>query len=156
MTRELLLATAVLLAAAGCASADHPAPPTSTTTTTGSAVAGTPPAPGAPSPTSPTGITSQDAARVAPLAPAQLTATPDHGGVRLAWSATGEDVAYYQCLRRAGATGTWEPIGRTATPGEVTYLDRNPGSGTHIYGIQAVNTYGTASPITESQPVVVG
>jgi hypothetical protein len=155
MTRELLLATAVLLAAAGCTPADSPTPPMPAVATTMPSTAGTPPTRGTPSTTSPTGITSQDAALLAPLATAQLTATADHGTVRLTWSPTGEDIAFYQCLRHSGTTGAWEPIGRT-TPGEVTYLDRNPGSGTRVYGIQAVNTYGIASPITDSQPVLVG
>jgi hypothetical protein len=155
MTRELLLATAVLLAVAGCAPAENPTPRIPAVPTTTPSTTARTPTQGTLSPTTPTGITSQGAARVAPLAPAQLTATADHGTVRLTWSPTGEDIAFYQCLRRSGTTGAWEPIGRT-TPGEVTYLDRNPGSGTRVYGIQAVNTYGTTSPITDSQPVLVG
>jgi hypothetical protein len=152
MTRQLFLAAAVLVVAAGCASSNTPPSPADTTRST---VVVRPTTPAVPSPATPTGITSQDAARVAPLAPARLTAVADTGSVRLAWPDTGEDVAAYQCLRRTAATSQWQPIGRTA-PGETIYLDRVPGDGTYTYGVQAVSAYGTVSAITESPLVTVG
>lgn len=148
MTRTPLLAAAVLLAAAGCASAGTPSPPPNTATATGPE---SPTAP--PPPSSPTGITSREAARIAPLAPARLMAVTETGTIRLTWPATGEDLAYYQCLRR-DASGHWLPIGQ-APPTRQTYVDRNPGTGTRIYGVRAVNTSGLASPITESRPVTI-
>ncbi len=147
MTRELLLAAAVLVVVAACASTGSPTPPPNAATTTGSLAA-------SPPPSSPTGITSQDAARIGPLAPPRLTAVADAGSVRLSWPATGEDVAYYQCLRRAALAGDWQPAGRTP-PRQYTYLDSNPGTGTYIYGVQAVNASGLASPIVESQPITI-
>ncbi|MCW3840629.1 hypothetical protein ONA70_11020 [Micromonospora yasonensis] len=142
MTRVLLLAAAVLVAAAACASGT---PPPNTATES--------PAATPPPPSSPAGITSQEAARIAPLAPAQLTAVTDAATIRLAWPGTGEDIAYYQCLRRTPG-GQWLPVGRTP-PAQHTYVDRNPGTGTHVYGVQAVNLSGLASPITESRPVTI-
>ena len=105
-----------------------------------------------PTRTTPTGIDPHQAAHVAPLAPAQLVADTDAGGVRLSWPATGEDIEYYQCLRRSSTSDQWEPIGQT-TPPDLAYLDHNPGAGLHVYGVQAVNAYGTVSAITESQPI---
>jgi hypothetical protein len=151
MTRQLFLAAAILVVAAGCASPNTPPSPADTTRST----VVRPTTPAVPSPATPTGITSQDAARVAPLAPARLTAVADTGGVRLAWPGTGEDVAAYQCLRRTAATSQWQPIGRTA-PGETAYLDRVLADGTYTYGVQVVSAYGTVSAITESPPVTVG
>jgi hypothetical protein len=133
MTRHLLLAAALITVASACTASGTPAP-----------------APDA----VPSGITSQDAARIGPLAPAKLTAMVDTGNVRLAWPATGEDIAYYQCLRRAASTGQWQPVGRTP-PDQHTFLDADPGNGTYVYGVQAVKASGLASPITESQPVTI-
>jgi hypothetical protein len=151
MMRELLLAVAVLTVCTACAatgpprSSAHTTPPTAGPTPT----AGLSPA------TGPTGISSPDAARIGPLAPARLTAVADAGNVRLTWPATGEDVAYYQCLRRTTTTSSWELLGQT-TPGDLSYLDRRPGNGTYVYGVRAVNTYHVASAITESAPITVG
>ena len=136
MIRQTLLTTATLVVLTGCAS-------------TGSAV----PAPSSASAGS-TGITSQDAARIAPLAPPQLTAVTDAGSVRLTWPTTGEDVAYYRCLRRAAPDGQWQPAGHSR-PDQRTCLDRNPRPGTYVYGVQAVNGAGLDSTITESQPVTI-
>jgi hypothetical protein len=144
MTRELLLAAAVLTA---CASPGNP--PTRPSAVTASASASPPPA------SNPTGITSQGAARVAPLAPTWLSAAAADDGVQLTWPATGEDLAYYQCLRRTVTAGEWQPAART-TSEQHTCLDRNPANGTYIYGVQAVNAAGLASPITESQPITTG
>ena len=152
MTRELLLTAAALIVVTACASTGTPTPPPKAATATGSPTASPPPPA---SSASPTGITSQDAARIAPLAPPQLTAVADGGSVRLTWPATGEDVAYYQCLRRTAPAGEWQPAGRTP-PDQHTFLDRNPGNGTYIYGVQAINASGLASPITESRPIMVG
>ncbi|MBM0226240.1 MULTISPECIES: hypothetical protein [Micromonospora] len=150
MTRQLLLVAAVLVAATACASTGTPPPPPNTATATGSeSPTATPPLP-----SNAAGITSQEAARIAPLAPSQLTAVTDAATIRLTWPATGEDLAYYQCLRRANPDGQWLPVGRTP-PAQHTYVDSNPGTGTHIYGVQAVNTSGLASPITESQPITI-
>ncbi|PWR12613.1 hypothetical protein DKT69_23360 [Micromonospora sicca] len=142
MIRAPLLAAAVVLTAAACAS-------TGTPPDTG------PESPSPPSPSSgPAGITSQEAARIAPVAPALLTAFPDTGTVRLTWSSTGEDLAYYQCLRRS-PDGRWAPIGQTP-PTRRSCVDRNPGSGSRVYGVRAVSTSGLASAITESRPVTTG
>jgi hypothetical protein len=148
MTRELLLAATVFTMVTACASTGTPTPPPNTATGSRSPTASPPPS------SSPTGITSQDAARIAPVAPPRLTAAADAGSVRLTWPATGEDVAYYQCLRRATPTARWQPVGRTP-PDQYTCLDRNPGTGTYIYGIQAINAAGLASPVTESQPITI-
>jgi hypothetical protein len=148
MTRELLLAAAVFTMLTACASTGTPTPPRNGATATGSPTASPPP------PSSSTGITSQDAARIAPLAPLRLTAVADAGSVRLTWPATGEDVAYYQCLRRRTPAGEWQPVGRTP-PDQHTFLDHNPSNGTYTYGVQAINTSGLASPTTESQPVTI-
>jgi hypothetical protein len=149
MTRELLLGAVVLVGVTACASTHTPTPPPNAATVTGSATTNSPP------PSSPSGITSQDAARIAPLAPPQLAAVAEAGSVRLTWPATGEDLAYYQCLRRTAPAGEWQPAGRTP-PEQHTCLDRNPGNGTYIYGVQAIKSSGLASPITESQPITVG
>lgn len=134
-----LLVIVTALATAACAATPDAKPPTQ-------------PAP-ADTPTNPnttTGIDPQQAAQLAPLGPAQLTASADAAGqVRLSWPTTGEDIAYYQLLRRTPPATTWEPIGRT-NPDTLTYLDPNPGPGKPVYGVQAVNTYGTASAITET------
>ena len=148
MTRELLLAAAVLAVVTGCASTGTPTPPSNTAPATGPAAANPP------SPSSPTGITSQDAARIGPLAPPRLTAVADAGNIQLTWPATGEDVAYYQCLRRAAPAGPWQPVERAQSQ-DHTCLDHSPGSGTYIYGVQAINASGLASPITQSQPITV-
>lgn len=150
MTRELLLAVAVLTVAAACTSSGtSPAPAPDAPP----AATGPPPSPGTPT-SRPTGITSQEAARVAPLAPAHLSARPDAHGVRLEWPATGEDVAYYRCLRRPAQTSQWTTIGRTV-PTDLAYVDRDPVNGSYVYGVQAVNAYGVASATTQSQPVTV-
>jgi len=149
MTRELLLAAAVIAVVTACASTGTPTPPPSTTAAgSGSPTASPPPQSG------PTGITSEDAARIAPLAPARLTAVADAGGVQLTWPATGEDIQYYQCLRRTAPAGRWQPVARAAAD-QHTCLDHGPGAGTYVYGVQAVNASGLASPITESRPVTI-
>lgn len=141
MIRTPLMAAAVILIAA-CASTGTP-PDTGTES------------PSPPSPSSgPTGVTSQEAARIAPVAPALLTALPDTRTVRLTWSSTGEDLAYYQCLRRS-PDGPWTPIGQTR-PTHCSCVDRNPGSGSRVYGVRAVSRSGLASAITESRPVTTG
>ena len=81
-------------------------------------------------------------------------AVADAGGVRLTWPATGEDVGYYQCLRRTAPAGQWQPVDRT-TADQRTCLDRRAGAGTYVYGVQAVSASGLASPITESRPVTI-
>jgi hypothetical protein len=54
----------------------------------------------------------------------------------------------------------WEDARVTVQVPEVavrtTNTDTSPGAGTYVYGVQAVNTYGTASAVTESLPVTVG
>lgn len=152
MTRGLLVAAAALTVVTACAS-----PGAQTPHPDGATAGGSPPA--SPAPPSnpdgnPAGITSEEAARIAPLAPPRLTAVTDAGGVRLTWPATGEDVAFYQCLRRNTPVGEWQPAGRTP-PDQHTFLDRNPVKGTYLYGVQAVNAAGLSSPIAESQPVTI-
>jgi len=148
MTRELLLAAAVLAVVAACASTGTPTQPPSTAAAGSGSPTASPPSP------RPSGITSEDAARVGPLAPARLTAVAEAGGVRLTWPATGEDVGYYQCLRRTAPAGQWQPVDRT-TADQRTCLDRPAGAGTYVYGVQAVSASGLASPITESRPVTI-
>ena len=86
-----------------------------------------------------------------PLAPGHLDAVEEAGTVRLSWPATGEDVDYYRCLRRKAGATQWETIGRTAHA-ELTLAVSNPGTTADVYGVQAVNTFGTASSIVESRP----
>lgn len=119
MIRELLLAATVLVVVAACASTSSPTPPAHATTTRSQSPTTTPSPP-----SSLAGITSQESARLAPLAPAHLTAVADTGTVRLTWPATGEDLAYYQCLRRTAPTGQWRPVGRASSAH--TYLDHSP------------------------------
>jgi hypothetical protein len=95
-----------------------------------------------------------DASKVAPLAPATLTAIIEAHDVRLSWPATGEDVTRYQCLRRGATASRWEPIAQ-ASAGDRTCLDKSPAAGSYVYGVQAVSNYGTASTITESPPLTV-
>ena len=135
MTRALFLTVVV---AVSC-SAPRPASP---------AQPG-PAAPPASAGTATTGIDPRQAAQLAPLAPATLTATVEVGRVRLSWPATGEDVAYYQLLRRDPAAAAWTQVGR-ADPGTLSYLDTNPEPGPQRYGVQAVSPYGLASAVTES------
>jgi len=148
VTRELLLAAAVLVLATGCTFSGTPTSPSN---------AGTqqPSAPTTPAGPDRTGISSPDAARIGPLAPPRLTVVAAAGGVQLTWPTTGEDLAYYQCLRRADPGGSWQQIGRTA-PEQLSYLDRDPRTGTYVYGVQAVNPAGLGSPIAESQPISIG
>ncbi|MEU7873057.1 hypothetical protein [Dactylosporangium sp. NPDC049140] len=147
MTRELLLSVVVLTLATACGPADAPGAPDAVNTAS-SAAGSAGPSPAA----SPSGITSHEAGRIAPLAPPSLTAVADAGRVRLEWPATGEDLAYYQCLRRPAEAGVWQSVGR-APAAQHTYVDPEPGDGLYIYGVQAVAVSGLASPITESQVV---
>ena len=56
--------------------------------------------------------------------------------------------------RCPAALGFTEPVERTQSQ-DHTCLDHSPGSGTYIYGVQAINASGLASPITQSQPITV-
>jgi hypothetical protein len=148
MLRNLLVVTVVLAVATGCAGTGSPKPLAQATQFS---------VPAEPSPqgtpiTSGKGITPEEAARIAPLAPAELVAVADGARVRLSWPTTREDIAYYRCLRRTAAATGWKQIGRI-DPATVTYVDSEPGDGVAIYGIQAVNAAGTASTNAESQAV---
>ncbi len=148
MLRALLPATVVLAVAAGCAGANSSKPAVQTMRVSVSPA----PSPQATTSTSSQGITPEEAARIAPLAPAKLVAAADGTHIQLSWPTTREDIAYYRCLRRPAAATGWKQIGR-ADPATLSYVDSNPGDGVAIYGIQAVNSAGAASTVTESQAV---
>jgi hypothetical protein len=148
MLRTLLVATVVLAVATGCAETGSSKPFAQAMQFS---VSAEPPPPEPPA-TNSRGITPAEAARIAPLAPAELIAVADGAWVRLSWPTTGEDITFYRCLRRTAAATNWKQIG-TVAPATVTYVDSNPGDGVAIYGIQAVNAAGTASTIIESQAV---
>jgi hypothetical protein len=147
--RALLLAVVLLVVVAGCSgTTDSPNLPARGARL---AVPAGPSPQGTPAINS-TGITPEEAARITPLAPAELVAVADGARIRLSWQSTREDVANYRCLRREAAATNWEQIGRVG-PVAVTYVDAHPLDGIVIYGIQAVNAAGTASTITESQAI---
>ncbi|MFC4145229.1 hypothetical protein ACFO0M_03070 [Micromonospora mangrovi] len=131
MPRHHLPAVVLLVALAGCTT--H-----------------TPTAAGGSSSAAAGGISTEEAARVAPLAPAALAAVVAPDGVRLSWPTTGEDVAYHEVLRRKLPDGVWRTIGRT---GGLSWWDRRPEPGHQRYAVRAVNPARRASPLTESAPV---
>ncbi|QKV80672.1 hypothetical protein [Amycolatopsis sp. Hca4] len=143
MIRTFAIVATVALAATACASGASPDPGQSRPASPTTSAAATP---------TTTGIDPSAAAHVAPVAPAQLEATAESGTVRLQWPSTGEDVAYYEILRRAAGVVDWTSIGRAA-PTDKTYLDKAPSSTRSTYGIRAVNGYGTSSAVVESRPV---
>ncbi|MFF1612208.1 hypothetical protein ACFVYA_30880 [Amycolatopsis sp. NPDC058278] len=141
MIRTFVIVATVALAATACSSGTSPDPSQSR-----------PPSPSAAATPTTTGIDPSAAAHVAPVAPSQLEATAEAGIVRLQWPSTGEDVAYYEILRRTAGVVDWTPIGRAAAT-DRAYLDKAPSSTASAYGIRVVNGYGTSSSITESRPV---
>ena len=143
MIRTFAIVATVALAATACSSGASPDPAQSRPASPTTSAAATP---------TTTGIDPSAAAHVAPVAPAHLEATAEAGAVRLQWPSTGEDVAYFEILRRAAGVVDWTPIGR-ATGSDQTYLDKTPSTTASTYGVRAVNSYGTSSSITESRPV---
>lgn len=106
------------------------------------------------------GITREEAPHILPVGPSNLTVADDAGTIRLTWSPTGEDVAYYRCLRRRSGDETWTEIARTSgdgsQPSSLFCVDYPaPGSGAYVYGVQAVNRFGAQSAVTVGRAVTV-
>jgi hypothetical protein len=96
---------------------------------------------------------------VLPLAPTQVTVEPTAGAVVMKWRGTGEDVAHYAVHRKTVATAPWQQVATvpaiTENTGWYEWSDTTTKSGmTYIYGVSAVNTYGTQSAISESSAIV--
>jgi hypothetical protein len=73
-----------------------------------------------------------------PAPPAELVAAPGPEGVRLLWKPSPDaDVAAYVVYRAAGA-GSFARVGSTQAP-LTTFVDRDPGRGTHRYVVTAVD-----------------
>ena len=147
------------LAHAGPNAAPSGSPPPSYVTTTASASSPvSPPATPGPIEESSPGISREEARSIVPLAPTHLDVTKGPASVTLTWSRTGEDVAYFLCLRKVGPGGVWQEISRIpgASPEPYTCVDgRVQKQVTYFYGVQALNVYGTASSITTSGAVTI-
>jgi hypothetical protein len=150
---ELYLVAVVVVATSGCGGRQSRTGGSESTTTT-PAVNSTTSTPAVHS----TGISRTEAPLVEPLAPASVSASMEGGRVRISWAATGEDVAFYLCFRKTAGGGAWEPVGRVpaAVGAQTAYActdDANRHGLSYVYGVQAVNVYGTHSKTTVSGQV---
>ncbi len=101
------------------------------------------------------GISVEEAAQLMPLYPTHMSATMKEGVVLVKWRGTGEDVDYYEILRKTSSIKAWVQITRVKAVGDnrewYEWKDSTINSGTpYIYGVRAVNVYGTHSIISES------
>ena len=76
---------------------------------------------------------------VKPTRPGDLTATRAGRDVELGWSASTDD-------RGVTAYRVYRGSGRIGTTGRTSYVDRNPGTGTHRYRVKAEDAAGNRSP----------
>jgi hypothetical protein len=89
-----------------------------------------------------------------PSAPANLTAIPSAGAVRLAWSPVPDsDVAVY-VVYRATAAGAFERVGSTRPP-IVTFVDRDVAGGAYRYVVTAQDSAARPNESARSNEVSV-
>jgi hypothetical protein len=159
----------LVLALAGCTLTGAPATPATTIARTAAPRVSSPAAPsnrgnssgtseqevGAPTQN---GISREEALLVSPLCPSNVSVTIQDGKAFVRWRGTGEDVSSYEMLRKNSASDLWIQLANVAEIGDnrgwYEWKDTVLKSGdSYIYGIRAINVFGTQSTISES-PVV--
>ncbi len=84
----------------------------------------------------------------APAAPTGLTAVASEGAISLIWNASPEkDAAGYLVLRAIAPDETPVPVTPAPVP-ETTFRDSVPGGVRVTYAVQAVDTSGNVSPMS--------
>jgi len=110
-----------------------------------------------PIPTEP-GIDVTQAQEILPLQPSSVLAVSRLGEIRIEWPGTGESLLYYEVFRRISTSEDWSALEQIKVSGDnlarFHYTDQMVDPGVeYIYAIAAVNTLGTSSLITESDPI---
>jgi hypothetical protein len=104
------------------------------------------------------GIDITQALEILPLQPFRVLAESRPGEIRIEWLGTGEDILYYEVLRRVSTSEEWSALDKIEVSGDnleqYHFTDQMVEPGLqYIYGIVAVNTLGARSLITESDPL---
>lgn len=104
------------------------------------------------------GISPDEAARIVPLPPYQVITRLVDQSIAVEWPGTGGNIDEYRIYRKEVEDTTWSLLQSIKAVGDnrgsYKWNDDSIQKGiVYIYGVQAVNFFGTESAITESESV---
>lgn len=107
------------------------------------------------------GITPNEAKRLIPFAPSQITGEMKAGNVFLRWFGTGEDLVNYEIYRKTDHAESWQLVGvvKSVEDNRRRYewsetADQSATS--YSYAIRSVNHYSTRSLFSKTVRIIVG